>query len=230
MMGVLILPARHLQRSGFETVTATSGVEGLALAAEIRPCAITLDVVMPEMDGWSVLAELKADEDLKDIPVVMVSMVDDKSTGFTLGATGYLTKPVDRDLLLEAIGKHSDTASHVLIVEDEDDTRSMMTRILKRAGFTTSEAANGEEALEAIASQKPDLVLLDLMMPVMDGFDFLLAFRSESETAHIPVLVVTAKDLSDAEHRFLSDRVQKVLAKGGYTREQLLGLVRTALA
>ena len=222
--------ANHLTRSGFEVVTALGGAEGLRLAKEIHPCAITLDVMMPEIDGWSVLAALQADADFEDVPVVMVSMIDDKSTGYTLGATSYLTKPVDRDELLAAIGKTSEAGANVLVIEDDEDTRGMLFRVLNRAGFKVTEAANGEEGLAELQHSCPDIILLDLMMPVMDGFDFLLQMRGREDMGEIPVVVVTAKDLTDEEHDFLSGRVENVLQKGAYTRDQLLGLVRMALA
>jgi PAS domain S-box-containing protein len=222
--------SHHLTRSGFETVAALSGAEGLALAKEIRPCAITLDVMMPEMDGWCVLEALKSDAELAEIPVVMVSMRDDKSAGYTLGATSYLTKPVDRDQLLAAIGKPRDAGSEILIIEDDADTRGMLERVLSRSGFRVLVAANGEEGLTAIEQSKPDMILLDLMMPVMDGFDFLLQMRGRSQMSEIPVVVVTAKDLTEDERDFLSGRVENVLQKGAYTRHQLLGLIKVALA
>ena len=222
--------SRHLTRSGYETVVATSGQQGLKLAREIQPCAITLDVMMPEMDGWSVLAELKADSTLSDIPVVMVSMLDDKTAGYTLGATSYLTKPVDRDALIAAINRHHGASGSVLIVEDDDDTRGMMVRIVEAAGFTVIEADNGQTAIDALERSEPDLILLDLMMPVMDGFEFITSLRSRTDRHDVPVVIVTAKDLTQSEKDFLNGRVQNVLEKGAYTREQLLSVLRSALA
>jgi PAS domain S-box-containing protein len=222
--------ARHLTRSGFEAVIAHSGEEGLRLAADIQPCAITLDIMMPEMDGWTVLNALKADAALKDIPVVMVSMLDDKSAGYTLGATSYLTKPVDRDALLDAINKHRTSSNCVLIIEDHVDTRAMMARVVERAGFSVQQAANGREGIEQLQASTPDIILLDLMMPVMDGFDFIVKMRANEQWRELPVVVITAKDLSESEKQFLSGRVQNVLEKGAYTREHLLAMVRSALS
>jgi PAS domain S-box-containing protein len=222
--------AHHLTRDGFEVVVANGGAEGLEIAREIQPAAITLDVMMPDTDGWSVLKSLKSDERLKNIPVVMVSMVDDRSTGYTLGATSYLTKPVDRQQLLDTIGQHLGVSGEVLVLEDDLNTRSMLARVLKRAGWAVTEAGDGEQGLAAMQRSKPDLILLDLMMPVMDGFDFLMQMRARSEWRDVPVIVVTAKDLTAADHRFLSGRVEQVLAKGAYTRDQLIGLVRGAVA
>ena len=222
--------AHHLKRDGFEVVVANSGAEGLRRAREIRPAAITLDVVMPEMDGWSVLSALKADDDLNDIPVVMVSMVDDKSTGYTLGATSYLTKPVDRERLLESISRHRGAAGEVLIIEDDEHTRGMLARVLAKAGWAVTEAEDGQQGLAALEAKTPQLILLDLMMPVMDGFEFLREMRARPEWRDVPVIVVTAKDLSEADRRLLSDRVEQVLTKGMYSRDELIGVVRAALS
>jgi CheY-like chemotaxis protein len=222
--------AHHLKRDGFEVVVANSGAEGLQRAREVRPVAITLDVVMPEMDGWSVLSALKADDDLKDIPVVMVSMVDDKSTGYTLGATSYLTKPVDRERLLESISRHRGAAGEVLIIEDDEHTRGMLARVLAKAGWAVTEAEDGQQGLAALEANTPQLILLDLMMPVMDGFEFLREVRARPEWRDVPVIVVTAKDLSEADRRLLSERVEQVLTKGMYSRDELIGVVRAALS
>ncbi len=222
--------AHHLKRDGFEVVVANSGAEGLERAREVRPVAITLDVVMPEMDGWSVLSALKADDDLKDIPVVMVSMVDDKSTGYTLGATSYLTKPVDRERLLDSISRHRGAAGRVLIIEDDANTRGMLARVLAKAGWAVTEAEDGQQGLAALEANTPQLILLDLMMPVMDGFEFLREVRARPEWRDVPVIVVTAKDLSEADRRLLSERVEQVLTKGMYSRDELIGVVRAALS
>jgi len=219
---------QFLTRDGFEVVTATNGADGLALAREIRPAAITLDVLMPGMDGWAVLGALSADRELKDIPVIMVSMVDDRSQGYTLGATDYLTKPVDRNRLLGSIRKHRREGGRLLLVEDDVDTRNMLARILSAAGWVVCEASNGREALDALSVQKPDLILLDLMMPVMNGFDFLVRLRA-SEWSDVPVVVVTAMDMTDEDRRRLNGSVEQVLSKGSYSRETLVEVVRDAV-
>ena len=222
--------SRHLTRSGYEVVSCNDGQEGLRLAAELEPCAITLDVMMPEMDGWSVLSRLKADDQLKDIPIIMVSMLDDKTRGYTLGATSYLSKPVDREALLDAITSHRIGSNRVLIIEDHEDTRAMMARVIDKAGFIVRQAADGAAGMAALEQETPDIILLDLMLPVMNGFDFLVQLRGDERWREVPVVVVTAKDLTETERRFLSGRVQNVLEKGAYTREHLLGMVRSALA
>jgi CheY-like chemotaxis protein len=219
---------RFLIRDGFEVVTANSGEEGLRLAHLIGPSVITLDVLMPDMDGWSVLRALKADPHLRDTPVVMITMVDDKTKGYSLGATDYLTKPVDRARLASALERYRCETGPcpLLLVEDEADTREMMARMLGKFGWSVTEAGNGREALEALEKEIPKLILLDLMMPVMDGFDFLAEMRARPEWETIPVIVVTAKDLTDEDRSLLSGKVAEVLEKGAYAREDLIRLVR----
>ena len=223
---------RFLEKDGFTAVTAGSGEEGLRLAHEIRPVAITLDVMMPDMDGWSVLRALKADPGLREVPVVMLTMVDDKSRGYSLGATDYLTKPVDRELLHKALARFymPDESCPVLLVEDDADTREVMARTLDNAGWEVSEAGNGREALQQLAREKPRLILLDLMMPVMDGFEFLLEMRASADWQDIPVIVLTAKDLTDEDRRILSGRVEQIVEKGACSHETLLQLIRSLVA
>ena len=220
---------RFLEKDGFNVVLAHSGVEGLRLAHQLQPRAITLDVMMPDMDGWSVLRALKVDPLLQDIPVVMLTMVDDKSKGFALGATDYLTKPIDRDRLHKILAKyhrHDADSQSLLMVEDDQNTREITGRILEKSGWHYLEATNGQEALALLEQHKPGLILLDLMMPVMDGFEFLLLMRANPDYRDIPVIVVTAKDLSEEERRTLSGKVQAVIEKGPFSRDQLLSRIR----
>jgi signal transduction histidine kinase/DNA-binding response OmpR family regulator len=223
---------RSLRRDGISVITAATGEEGLRIAHEIQPAAITLDVMMPDMDGWSVLRALKADPHLCKVPVILLTMVDDKTRGYSLGATDYLTKPIDREQLLNILAglQIPGEASLVLLVEDDADTRDVMTRILEKAGWEVTKAGNGREALHLLTGIRPALILLDLMMPVMDGFDFLLEMRTHAEWQDIPVIVLTAKDLTDEDRHILSGRVEQVLEKGSYSREQLMQLIRKAVA
>ena len=220
-----------LAREGFDVVTADSGDAGLRLAHDIEPAIITLDVLMPEMDGWSVLRALKADPGLRDIPVIMLTMVDDKSRGYALGATDYLSKPVDRDLLHRTLAHYQtpETPSPVLLVEDDTDTREVMRRMLDKAGWPVVEAANGREALDQMASARPGIILLDLMMPVMDGFDFLLEMRARQDWCDIPVIVLTAKNLTEEDRQLLSGKVEQVIEKGATSHEQLIELLHGKL-
>ena len=223
---------RFLRKDGFEVVTADSGEEGLRLAHKLLPAAITLDVMMPDMDGWSVLRALKADPVLHDVPVVMLTMVDDKSKGYSLGATDYLTKPVDREQLHYALTRYCTPGEPcpVLLVEDDPATREMMVRTLEEANWHVREAGNGREALDQLAREIPQLILLDLMMPVMDGFDFLLEMRANAAWQDIPVIVLTAKDLTEEDRRLLSGRVEQIVEKGASTHEQVVNLVRRVVS
>ncbi len=225
------LIGRTLRQDGFSVRTAASGVEGLALARELQPAVITLDVMMPGMDGWSVLRVLKGDAELQDIPVVMLTIVDDKFRGFSLGATDYLNKPVDRDRLKETLRRfgRADESDLVLVVEDDEAARAVISRAAGDAGFQVIEAGNGREALDAMARQTPRLILLDLMMPVMDGFDFLLEMRTHAAWREVPVIVLTAKELDETERALLSGRVETVIEKGPEAPVKVLESVQKLL-
>ncbi len=224
--------SRILIREGFRVVQAASGEEALALARQQHPEVITLDVMMPGMDGWSVLAALKADPVLAEIPVVMVTILEDASLGYALGVSDYLIKPVERERLIASLRRclrDADPTGQVLIVEDDPVTREMLRRTLEREGFLVVEAENGRVGLERVAQSPPALVLLDLMMPEVDGFQFLEALRHRPEWQQLPVVVVTAKDLTEEDRRRLRGNVEKILHKGEYPREDLLTEVRRLL-
>jgi PAS domain S-box-containing protein len=226
------LMRRFLGREGFEVVTARDGAEGLALARDLRPMLITLDVLMPGLDGWSVLESLKADPELSNIPVVMLTILDDKNKGFALGATEFLTKPVDRERLRSAMARYAGqkTERRALVVEDDPDTRVWLRRVLREEGWTVLEAANGREALARLANVAPDVMLLDLIMPEMDGFELIEELRRNEVWRRLPVVVVTAAELSDEDHERLNGSVLKVLHKTGTSREALLAELHELLA
>ncbi|MFQ5954860.1 MAG: response regulator [Kiloniellales bacterium] len=215
---------RHLGRSGYRVETAAGGEEGLRLAREMRPDAITLDVLMPEMDGWAVLSALKNDPGLGEIPVIMLTIVDQRSIGFSLGASDYLNKPVDRDQLLAVLHKHcpAKTPRRVLLVEDDAPTREAIRRVLERHDWIVAEAENGLVGLERLADAVPDIILLDLMMPEMDGFEFVSKLRESDEWQSIPVVVVTAKTLTAEDRRQLNGRVERLIQKADHKLEALL--------
>jgi GAF domain-containing protein/DNA-binding response OmpR family regulator len=219
------LVTRFLAREGLRVITASDGEEGLRRARELKPDAITLDVMMPGLDGWAVLAALKADPDLADIPVVMLTIVDDRNLGYALGAAEYLTKPIDRERLLRVLKKYRRDLP-VLVVDDDPALRELLRRTLEGKGFVVAEAANGREALERLGETTPGVILLDLMMPEMDGFEFLEEMRRDEAGRRITVIVITAKDLSAEDRQRLNGRVERVLQKGAYTREALLAEVR----
>jgi len=221
------LTRRVLEDEGFDVIEASSGQTGLALAREQRPDAITLDVLMPGMDGWAVLAELKTDPVLAGVPVVMLTMLDDRHLGLALGASDFLTKPIDRERLRQIISRYRrDGAGDVLIVEDDPSTRELLRRQLESEGWQVSEAENGRAALGALEQQRPSLILLDLMMPVMDGCQFAAELRKRDEWNDIPVVVITAKDLTPEDRRSLNGDVQGVLQKGAFGRDDLLREIR----
>jgi CheY-like chemotaxis protein len=213
-------------------VAARSGEEGIRLARELRPAVITLDVLMPGMDGWAVLTALKADPDLSDISVIVLSIVDEKQIGYALGAADYLTKPVDWERLAAVLQRYQSPRSPcpVLIVEDDASLRALLRRRLEKDGWTVIEAANGRVALEFMAEKRPDVVLLDLMMPEMDGFQFLDEVRKRAEWRSIPVIAITAKELTEDDRQRLNGGVKKILQKGAYSREELLSEVRDLVA
>ena len=207
---------RTLQGEGFTVRFAADGKEGLRLARELRPRVITLDVLMPETDGWSVLSALKSDAELSSIPVIMLTIIADKDLGFALGASDYLVKPIDRNQLMTVLRKYVGDRSggQVLVVEDDAGMRELLRRTLETERWAVVEAANGLAALESIRESLPSVILLDLMLPVLDGFQ---------------VLVLTAKDLSTEERQRLAGQTQKILEKGSYVREELLREVRNCV-
>jgi CheY-like chemotaxis protein len=221
-----------LMREGFEVVTAESGQQGIQLARQVRPSLITLDVLMPGLDGWSVLQELKRDDDLSDIPVVMVTIVDEENRGYALGAAAYLTKPVDRERLRKVLAscRPDHRSPRVLIVEDDAHMRGWLSRILREDGWEVAEAENGRVALDRLAVVHPDLVLLDLMMPEMDGLEFVEEVHRHEETRHLPVIVLTAADLDEEGHHRLNSGIRRILLKRSGGREEILTTLREVIA
>ena len=214
---------RNLSKSGYEVVVANSGPAGLEIARKMQPAAITLDVMMPGMDGWSVLTTLKSDPLTARIPVIMVTMLQDRQLGFTLGASEFLTKPVNQDKLRSILAKYcGGAAASILVVEDDPGNRQLLCRQLEKEGLAYEEAENGSIALERIAAAKPGLILLDLMMPVMDGFEFLAILRHNPAYRDIPVVVITAKDLTQEDRERLTGSVNQIIQKGAVDREKLL--------
>ncbi|NJP04516.1 MAG: response regulator [Chloroflexaceae bacterium] len=234
---------RRLVREGLRVLTASSGEEGLRLAQSQKPDIITLDAMMPGMDGWTVLTALKAEEELRHIPVIMLTMVDDREMGLLLGAADYLIKPITQEQLLLIVRKYARDnqqdgnraeatrdlmamPGRVVIAEDDHDTREMLRRMMEREGWLVQEAPNGKVALEAIEADPPDLLLLDLMMPEMDGFDVIRTLRATEAGQNLPIVVITAKELSSEERQLLHLSVERTLQKGTHTFEALLQEVR----
>jgi CheY-like chemotaxis protein len=223
------LVERHLQRSGFAVVTAAGGREGLRLARELRPAAVTLDIMMPDLDGWTVLAAIKGDPELAGTPVVLMSIVDQKNRGYALGAADYLVKPVDRAKLLATLIKIcGSTAGKALLVDDDEVVRRSVRQALEPIGWQVTEAENGRIAVEAIAGARPDVIILDLMMPKMDGFEFLDELRARPDWQGIPVVVITAKDLTAADRERLNGEVERIIQKSD--RDEMLHQLSRELA
>lgn len=226
------LVTRHLSKEGFAVTVAGSGEEGLRLAAELRPDVITLDVMMPRTDGWTVLAALKSDPVLADIPVVMMTMVDNRTLGYTLGVSEYLTKPIDRGRLSAVLERFRRTERefNVLVVDDSSSVRDMTRRTLEKESCIVWEAGNGREALAELEKRRPNLILLDLMMPEMDGFEFIEAIRKNENLREIPVVVVTAKDVTEEDVRRLGDAARAIVSKGAGQADDVLARIRELTA
>ena len=225
----------HLAREGYRVLYANSGPDALELARTDRPDAITLDIMMPRQDGWTVLRQLKADDDLRSIPVIMVSMTGDRGLGFALGAAAMLHKPVDRTELAATIHAQlsagaQDQEGVLLVVDDDLPTQALTARTVERLGFTAALAGDGTEALAWLeANPPPRAILLDLLMPEMDGFEFLHNLRARPIWRDVPVIVLTAKSLTDTERLELRAMTQRVLAKGLGGHLELTRVVRSVL-
>ena len=229
---VVELLRRTLTKEGYQVRTATDGRDALGIARELRPRLITLDVMMPSMDGWSVLAALKADRSTRDIPVVMVSIIDDKQLGFALGAADYLTKPIDRDRLSAILAHLAPHAAEqlALVIDDLPANREMLRRSLEGQEWKVVEAENGRVGLAKFEEHRPALILLDIMMPVMDGFEFLRELRSRPDGRAVPVVVVTAKELTTDERNLLRACVENVVQNNATNRDELLAEIREKVA
>jgi signal transduction histidine kinase/DNA-binding response OmpR family regulator len=223
------LMREFLSQEGFRVASAATAADGLQLAKDLRPDVITLDAMLT---GANLLADLKSNPALADIPVIMTSMLDDQQHGYALGASDYVTKPIDRDQLVSLLKKHYTVSQPgpILIVEDDPSARELMRRALIKEGWEAIEAENGRVGLERVAERLPKLILLDLMMPEMNGFEFIAELHQRPDWRSIPIVVVTAKELTQEDHARLSGAVQTVLQKGAYSRQQLLDQVRDLVA
>jgi PAS domain S-box-containing protein len=229
---VRALMERTLSKEGYRVHVAENGARGLELAKALKPSVITLDVMMAGMDGWAVLSSLKADPELMDIPVVMMTIVDDQKLGFTLGASEYLTKPIDWKRLTAVLRKYGDQSGtrRVLVVEDDASVRELLQRNLEKEGWTVALAENGRVALDRIEEATPALILLDLMMPEMDGFEFMEELHRRKECRDIAVIVVTSREVTEEDRRRLNGQVQGVIRKSAMTITELLVEMRTLMA
>jgi CheY-like chemotaxis protein/anti-sigma regulatory factor (Ser/Thr protein kinase) len=226
------LLTRQLQAAGFRTHVARTGTEAIAKARAMHPAAITLDILLPELDGWEVITRLKREEETSSIPVVVVSVVDNPELGKALGALDYFVKPVDGKLLVDRLRRLKlktaveGAATSVMVVDDEPANRQWLARILEPAGFEVIEASGGREAIELAKARPPDLVLLDLMMPDVTGFDVVEALRADPRTSQTPIMILTARHLTEADKRHLNGHVSTILSRGSLGAADLLGLLQ----
>ncbi|MBH5318803.1 response regulator [Paenibacillus sp. GSMTC-2017] len=229
---MLRLMQHYLGNEEWNVQLAESGQEGIRLAKKLKPSIIALDVLMPGMDGWNVLATLKNDSELAHIPVVMISMMDEQHLAFALGASEFLTKPIYRDRLISILDKYIPErhSRSVLVIEDDVVTSDMMTKLLKREGYRVTRAGNGHQALQRLNQEVPQLILLDLMMPEMDGFEFVAAMREHEEWRSIPIVVVTAKSITEEDRQRLNGYVKNIVQKGHLDRKALMHEVRHLIA
>jgi signal transduction histidine kinase/DNA-binding response OmpR family regulator len=218
----------YLSPEGYETTTASSGAEALVKALELLPDAITLNMLMPGKNGWEILHRLKTTPATAAIPIVIVSIVDDKGRGFALGASEYLVKPVKKEVLLVALKKHlGDSGPYkILVVDDEDTSLQLASQVLESAGYVPLLARSGGEGLDLLTKNTVDAMVLDLMMPEMDGFEMLRKLKDSPATHDLPVFVLTAKDLTPADKDFLFVATQGFFRKGEFWKEELLAQLR----
>jgi CheY-like chemotaxis protein len=226
---VIYLLQENLAEAGYRVVGARSGEEGLRKARELKPSAVTLDILMPHKDGWQVLHELKADAATRDIPIIVLSIIDNKDLGYRLGAFDYLLKPFDREAILAALARVLPQQGRLLVVDDDPQVVDLVRQLLESESYEVMAAADGQEALAAIARQRPDIILLDLLMPRMDGFAVIEHLQQEPQYRQIPVIVLTAKTLTPKEESMLEQSVRSVIQKRGLDRDTLLHELRGLL-
>lgn len=225
------LLTRRLSKEGYEIIVARSGEEGIQLAKKNRPQIILLDILLPKMDGWDVLSQLKNDQDLCQIPVIMISTLESNKMAEKLGAADFISKPIDKDKLIKKVNKYNSQKlpPTVLVVEDDVANRDIVCRILNKSGFNTKEAENGKRALEEIKIKQPDIILLDLLMPIMDGFEFLKYLKKDKETSKIPVIVLTAMDINGEKRMGLAGSVKAIIQKQSHSQNELMKILQNKI-
>lgn len=231
--GVIQLYERYLEPQGYAVVGISSSKDIVPQVKEVGPTAILLDVLMPDRDGWSVIRDLKEDPDTAAIPVIICSIVSDKKRGFSLGAVDYMTKPITENDLLRALDRleqREDRVKKVLVIDDEADDILLIRRMLEsQPNYSVIEARNGKDGLSLAKKEPPDLIILDLNMPEIDGFSVVEALKNSGITRSIPIVIVSAKDLTAQEEEFLTGHVELFLRKGIFTETELLEDVQRAL-
>jgi CheY-like chemotaxis protein len=228
---VIGLYERYLQPQGYQVVALTDPTQAVERAKALRPFAITLDIMMPGRDGWTVLAELKNDVETRDIPVVICTILEEEEKGFSLGAADYLVKPILEDDLLNAVKRlNADGTIHdVLVIDDEPADLRLIEKILVQGNYNPVLAEGGKQGWELLAAKHPQAVILDLFMPEMDGFTILEKLRSTPELRDVAAIVVSGADLSPAQQKQLEEFGQHLLTKGALNERELLDTLEKAL-
>jgi signal transduction histidine kinase/DNA-binding response OmpR family regulator len=228
--------ARHLEAGGFRMSIARTGIAALAMARELKPVAITLDILLPGIDGWEVLTRLKADEQTRDIPVVVISVTDNPGLGRALGALDYFVKPVDRGALLSRLGQYTFTTKvqhgevRILLVDDEPANLDLLQALLEPEGFKVLKASGGQEGIDVARAQRPQLILLDLLMPDVNGFDVVETLRADDVTRSIPIMVLTAKKLTKGDKAALNGGVAAIFQRNSVGGAELVDWLRRFVA
>ena len=212
--------------AGYRVAPAYNGRAALAITKKLKPFAITLDIMMPDMSGWDVLKNLKDNAATRDIPVIVISMSDEKDVGFALGIVDYFVKPVEKSQLIATLGNLKETigiaAPKILVVDDEPDAVELIASMIEPEGFEVIRAYSGEEGIDQAVREHPDLLVLDLMMPVVSGFDVISKLRTNPETEDIPIIICTAKDLTAEDRGQLKSDVISVMHKGTFDKAELI--------
>ncbi|WP_455366188.1 ATP-binding response regulator [Kaarinaea lacus] len=222
------LQQRHLSKQSYDVICAKSGEEGIRKINELVPDVILLDVMLSDMSGWQVLTYVKSQPHLVHIPVIMLTMINEKSTAYSLGATAYLSKPIDREELTGTVNRCVRKAGQetILVIDDDADARKLARLILENDGYSVIEAENGYLGLMRVAERIPSVILLDLLMPNMNGHEFLNELELNERWQDIPVIALTAMELDENERQGLEKRVSMVIQKGAYSIDQVLNAVR----
>jgi CheY-like chemotaxis protein len=226
---VIDLLRENLSDAGYRVVGATNGEDGLQQARALRPYAITLDILLPGRDGWQILHQLKSDDATRDIPVIALSIVDQKELGYRLGAFDYLLKPFDVDAILRALARITHGGNRLLVVDDDPGVVDLVRQNLEGQPFVIESAADGKAALDAISRAPPDVVLLDLLMPGLDGFEVIERLRQDKRYRDIPVIVLTAKSLTREDTSRLRQGVVRIMQKHELEIDSLVEELRSAL-
>lgn len=217
--------SRYLSKEGYRVVSCSNGAEAVGLAEKLQPSLITLDILMPGMDGWEVLRQIRSNPALDGVQIIIITMLEDRAMAKSLGATDFVNKPVSREALLSVVNKYvGGNISHhlIVVVGDENYSRELVERTFQKNSLNLIYIHSGKEALEYVQKNRPAMILLDLMMPNMEGFQFLSGLRAAPHCREIPVLATTRRELEEQEHQRLKGNIIRVLHKSTLTTQRLL--------